>query len=510
MRFRKLHKIRKLRQNLAIALISTILFFLSVEVCLTIVGFNVGSTSAIVDPQMRFFGAKAGRGLPKEKRRCLRDPLLFWRLKPRPEEVNSAGFRSKKEYSLNKEKGVYRIICLGDSVTYGVWVKTEETYPSLLEQMLNASSDSSRFEVINAGVMGYSSLQGLRQLKRDLLIYKPDLITVLFGFDDNHPAIVFSDKEQRVYNKYIFALQNILRNSRFYCLLEISLRRIMNRLFSGGDNLSLVASDQIKRRVEPEDYRRNLQEMVKITEANNFEILFLSPIVFKLRTKEISYLRDYANITPQAHTINMLEAFRNNSEKGDHLFLDGCHFTPQGHWVVAKEVYGALVKKKIVNPKNVTVNIPMPAYSKDSLPAEIKENNLRTYIKMGENEIGALGFGWHDLEKIGDRYARFTGFHANAFLKNSSLGVKEKKLRIEMFSYISTKAMIFVNNNYFAEVECLPNLWQETELKFQDNTRFLKISIAPERIFKPSIEFGSRDDRTLGVAISKIEIVENM
>lgn len=510
MNFHKTHKIKSFGSNLIIALVSTIAFFLFAEICLTIVGFSPKGVSVRVDPQRRFYFVTRSRNQLKEKRRCSQDPLLFWRLDPRQGEVNSTGFRSKREYSLNKEKGVYRIICLGDSITYGVWVKTEETYPSLLEQMLNASSDSSRFEVINAGVMGYSSLQGLRQLKRDLLRYKPDLITVLFGFDDNHTAIAFSDKEQRTYNKYIFLLRNMLRNSRLYCLLEASLGWIGNRFVSSGNALSLGISGQRKRRVEPEDYKRNLQEMVKIAEENNFEILFLTPIVFRLRDKEINYLRDYAEMVPQGYAIDMLERFKRYQKESD-LFLDGCHFTPPGHWVVAKEVYEALVKKKIVNPKNVLVNIPMPAYSKDSLPAEIKEKNLRTYVKMGENEIGALAFGWHDLEKIGGRYVRFiNGFQANAFLKNSSLGAKEKKLRIEMFSYISTKAMIFVNNDYLAEVECLPNLWQVVELKFKDNTRFLKISITPERIFKSSIEFGSRDDRTLGVAVSKIEIVENM
>ncbi|MDO8489462.1 MAG: GDSL-type esterase/lipase family protein [Candidatus Omnitrophota bacterium] len=502
------HKNKARRNNLLAALVVPILFFLSIELFLNLVGFNPGPTSAISDPRMRFYGAKYGRSVVKDRQRTARDPLLFWRLLPRPGEVNSRGFRGPKEYSLNKEKGVYRIMCLGDSITYGVWVKTEETYPYVLEQMLNANTATGKFEVINAGVMGYSSLQGLRQLKRDLLRYKPDLITVLFGFDDNHAAIAYSDKEQKTYNRFIFSLTNILRKSKFYDLLEISLRRLKNKLAPDRDNPLGRVSGNIKKRVDPQDYKQNLEEMVEIAKDNNIEILFLRPLIFCLPKREINYLMNYSNMVPREYSVGMLKKFRDYQIKAE-LFMDGCHFTPVGHWLVAKEIYDTLERNKIVSSNQAGTNIPMPVYFKDSLPEEMKEGNIKDYIKMGENEEHALTFGWQDLERIRDRYARFTqGFQANAYLKNSPPETKGKRLRIEIFSYISNKVAILENNNYLATVTCSPNLWQEAELKFEDNARFLKISICPEKIFKPSVELGSYDDRTLGVAISKIEIVK--
>ena len=56
--------------------------------------------------------------------------------------TNSMGFRSPE---LEKTKSKKRILCLGDSVTFGWGVQDEESYPSLLAKELNA-------EVINAGV----------------------------------------------------------------------------------------------------------------------------------------------------------------------------------------------------------------------------------------------------------------------------------------------------------------------------------------------------------------------
>lgn len=477
MNFHKIHKITTLKQNLLLALVSIVFFFLFAEGFLTLVGFR-----PVYAPFKQIYYVGRRKEIPQEKRRPLRDPLLFWRLNPRKGEINSAGFRSKKEYSINKEKNTKRIICLGDSITYGVWVKKEEAYPYILEEMLNASSDFEEFEVVNAGVMGYTSLQGLRQLKRDLIKYKPDLVTALFGFDDNHSVIDYSDKEQKTSNKYIFSLQKILRNSKLYCLLEISLRRGRHWFVSDKNNLSQEIPGKIKRRVEPDDYRRNLQEIARLAEEKNFEVLFLTPVIFRLKEKEINYLNNYKEELPQEYDVDLLGELKRYQDQAD-LFLDSCHFTPAGHWVVAKTLYDTLVKKKIVSLKQNKVNIPMPAYSNTSLPEEIKESNLKNYIKMGENDVGALAFGWGDLEKIEDKSIRLIdGFHANAFLKNNPLEGADKRLSIEMFSYISNKVEIFINDSYLATVECLPNLWQEVELKFQDNSNFLKISFFPSRI----------------------------
>jgi len=71
---------------------------------------------------------------------------------------------------------VYRIIALGDSSTLGVGVRNNETYCALLESFLNQSKNSLRsYEVINGGVAGYSSLQGLRYFKSEITQYQPDL-----------------------------------------------------------------------------------------------------------------------------------------------------------------------------------------------------------------------------------------------------------------------------------------------------------------------------------------------
>lgn len=98
--------------------------------------------------------------------------------------INSFGFRGK-EFSREKEKGVYRIIAIGDSCTFGVGVSSDEyTYPVLLEKKLNRRLKDKKIEVINAGVPGYLCLQSLISFDVELADYQPDMVILYTGWKD--------------------------------------------------------------------------------------------------------------------------------------------------------------------------------------------------------------------------------------------------------------------------------------------------------------------------------------
>ena len=63
--------------------------------------------------------------------------------------INSKGLRDRdRDYEPNG--GVYRMLGLGDSFTFGTGVSLEEAYLSILEEKLNATSER-RIEIIKAG-----------------------------------------------------------------------------------------------------------------------------------------------------------------------------------------------------------------------------------------------------------------------------------------------------------------------------------------------------------------------
>ena len=77
------------------------------------------------------------------------------------------------------EPGEVRILCVGDSHTYGVGVAPEESYPAQLEQVLRARGVRAR--VVNAGVPGQNSGQVREQLQAKLDEYHPQVVVIWVG-----------------------------------------------------------------------------------------------------------------------------------------------------------------------------------------------------------------------------------------------------------------------------------------------------------------------------------------
>jgi lysophospholipase L1-like esterase len=80
--------------------------------------------------------------------------------------------------------GARRVVCLGDSNTYGLYVNGEEAYPALLQRDWNEVTPSRPIEVLNLGMPGNNSSRIRNALPRLLATYRPDVITVMVGVND--------------------------------------------------------------------------------------------------------------------------------------------------------------------------------------------------------------------------------------------------------------------------------------------------------------------------------------
>lgn len=92
---------------------------------------------------------------------------------------NLDGLNEDQEYKIQKDKGVFRIITLGDSFTYGYKVNTKDNWTEMLEEKLNENKickNIDKFEVINLGVPGYDIQYEVERYKTKGKKYNPDLI----------------------------------------------------------------------------------------------------------------------------------------------------------------------------------------------------------------------------------------------------------------------------------------------------------------------------------------------
>lgn len=108
-----------------------------------------------------------------------------YELDPAKPNINSHGLRNR-EFPLQKPEHTFRIVTLGDSFTYGLGLKSEETYVKQLEALLNTQRDAheTRYEVLNAGVPGYNTHQEFIHLQEVGMPFNPDLILVGFVLND--------------------------------------------------------------------------------------------------------------------------------------------------------------------------------------------------------------------------------------------------------------------------------------------------------------------------------------
>jgi len=93
--------------------------------------------------------------------------------------INKDALNERFNYPVKKEKGVYRIMTLGDSLTYGLLVNTDQNWTELLEDKLNKDlkcKNIKKIEVINLGVDGYDIEYTVERYKIRGEKYNPDLI----------------------------------------------------------------------------------------------------------------------------------------------------------------------------------------------------------------------------------------------------------------------------------------------------------------------------------------------
>lgn len=105
--------------------------------------------------------------------------------------INSFGLRSP-EVDVPKPDGVYRILLLGDSFTFGFRARDADVFARRLEARLRSRIESPAIEVVNAGVLSYCPLLEYLQYKHHLHALEPDLVILNFDMSDVQDHLEYS------------------------------------------------------------------------------------------------------------------------------------------------------------------------------------------------------------------------------------------------------------------------------------------------------------------------------
>lgn len=109
-----------------------------------------------------------------------------------------------------------RIVCVGDSHTFGVGTAARYAYPKQLEQLLNINNPTQRFSVVNLGVPGASTKHQAQELGAFIQRYDAQLVILLTGRNNANEVERWADSVVR--NRIISRLDS-LRSPKFLTAL---------------------------------------------------------------------------------------------------------------------------------------------------------------------------------------------------------------------------------------------------------------------------------------------------
>ena len=213
LRIRK-YKLKKFMINLSVLAVTILFLLILSEIGLRVVEYtNSGSIikfpNAIrpsEDPEIYF------ELVPNLKNQRFYDTII---------NINSDGLRDR-EYVIEKPANTFRIVAFGDSVGFGWGVNLEDIYTEVLERNLNENFKDKHYEVINFGVPGYYTAQELRMLEVKALKYSPDLVLVIY---------LFNDAEVKAFHKYDL-LTFLYRKLNFFLKRESYLHYFLSTKFA--------------------------------------------------------------------------------------------------------------------------------------------------------------------------------------------------------------------------------------------------------------------------------------
>jgi lysophospholipase L1-like esterase len=284
-------------------------------------------------------------------------------------QINSLGYRGH-EFTFEKPRGTYRILCLGGSTTisYPYIKDPSHAWPALLETKLNQTFPDRHFEVINAG-LGYATsaemLAGYMFRHRYL---KPDMVIIHEGGNDTDPMLFenynpeYSHFRSAGVRVIVGPLDRLLLHSNVFRLCYLRHWRDVPTIYTpqpyGFDKLSRQDALKRVRDTYPLGFERNIDLIMRTAQADGARLMLvgfvaereelfakswpavrgLEPAIMLGIQKNLAVMEALAKKYDVPYLAPSTVTFK------DEWFLDGCHLNEEGEGVKADWILGGVVR----------------------------------------------------------------------------------------------------------------------------------------------------------------------
>ncbi len=277
---------------------------------------------------------------------------------------NGDGFRTE---DYRPEGNVFRVLFLGDSVTFGLSVEAEERFSDRVQAKLAEMAPDRPIESVNLALYAYTPRDYLHALKTVGLPLEPDIIILQLYMNDFEKRSADEQAEAqrriplrtrlRMGRGLLVDKSALLRRIRqLWGALEYHLVHDLRRTYFVG-TLNAGEPNTKKDLLLSVDSILSLEGTDEVVEIHEIASAHGIPLLVMLTPNEVQVFdEDYDVINDRVAAFceeqgiafwDPLELMRASPEK-DRLFLDGLHLSQSGHELVATQLISELRKRSLL------------------------------------------------------------------------------------------------------------------------------------------------------------------
>ena len=272
-------------------------------------------------------------------------PGIFYELKPNLDALfrdiafttNSAGI-ADQEYSLKKADNTLRVAVLGSSWTMATGVAQEDTYHSVLETELSASSERWNYELLNFGVEYYGLREIVGTAQHRAMEWDPDILVVAITpftarlrWDEPSEKEALPDQIDPLFQSYAL--------------------RELDYIIGGGVYSRGLSSRPLLKRSEGDAYlaqiKRAFHELRQIATDKDIPVVVMW-LAYRKPPKDVE--QELRSLSAEldvifVDTYNSLIGSTDGSKRG---LRYSSHPAAKGHQVIAKSLREAMIKNELL------------------------------------------------------------------------------------------------------------------------------------------------------------------
>ena len=270
------------------------------------------------------------------------DPICYY--------VRKQGFfrgpHGPMDWPKEKEAREIRIICIGDSTTFGVAVNYYHTWVYLLGKTLTAKYPGKKIQMLNAGLPGASSRQIKRIFQVYLTSYHPDIL-IWRGGSDLTDTYSISHTTSDLIRFFVWRCLYESRVFRVICVLWDETGKY--KMNSTVQTMYNFLTSRFSRGYE-KGFESDFNIVKKIAEEHGTR--YALQVEYLLRNGKGVISSDLVESSkPAVHTLAVFQDYeRRNPSKA--LFVDSVHLTEIGEAITARETSEFIIAHKWIESFN--------------------------------------------------------------------------------------------------------------------------------------------------------------